>query len=291
MTRFRADLTLLACAAIWGVAFLCQKRAMAHIGPFLFNARRSGLACLTLSPQVWRESRVAGSKVKMPAMLSLAGYAGLVFFGAAALQQMGLMTASVTNSGFLTALYVVLTPIFSWLLMGHRPARWVWIAASLSFVGTWLLGGGSLTLLAHGDVLVALSAILWALHVVIVGLAARFDLAASFTATQFVVVAVLASLAALREPFEVEAIMRAGPDILYVGVLSSAMTFTLLSVAMRATKPAEASVILSTESLFAALAAFLFMKESLPPIGWIGAAAIFSATVIVQLPDKADSRA
>jgi drug/metabolite transporter (DMT)-like permease len=144
--------------------------------------------------------------------------------------------------------------------------------------------------LSQGDLLVALSAILWALHVVIVGLAARFDLSVTFTAAQFVVVAVLASFAALSEPIEAQAILRAGPDILYVGVLSSAVTFKLLSVAMRATKPAEASVILSTESLFAALAAFLFMSESLSLMGWAGAAAIFLATLIVQLPEKIERR-
>ncbi len=287
MSRLRADLTLLACAAIWGVAFLCQKRAMIHLGPFLFIALRSWLAFLTLSPLVWRECQGVGFKSKLPAMLSLAGYAGLAFFGAAALQQMGLVTATVTNSGFLTALYVVLTPIFSWLLMRHRPTRWVWIAALLSFLGTWLLGGASLTPLSYGDLLVALSAILWALHVVIVGLAARFDLSAAFTATQFFVVAVLASFVALNEPIEAKAILGAGPDILYVGVLSSAVTFTLLSIAMRSTKPAEASVILSTESLFAALAGFLFMGESLPAIGWMGAASIFLASLIVQLPTEA----
>jgi drug/metabolite transporter (DMT)-like permease len=151
MTRLRADLTLLACAAIWGVAFLCQKRAMIHLGPFLFIALRSWLACFTLAPFVWRECQEEGSKAKLPAMLSLAGYAGLAFFGGAALQQTGLMTTTVTNAGFLTALYVVLTPIFSWLLMRHRPTRWIWIAAMLSFVGTWLFGGASLKPLSHGD--------------------------------------------------------------------------------------------------------------------------------------------
>jgi drug/metabolite transporter (DMT)-like permease len=288
MTRLRADLTLLACAAVWGVAFLFQKRAMLHIGPFLFIALRSWLACLALYPLVRRELKTEVSQDQRGSLLRLACYAGLAFFGAAALQQMGLITSTVTNSGFLTALYVVITPLFSWLFMKHRPSRWVWVGAALSFVGTWLLGGGSLTMLSHGDLLVALSAILWALHVVLVGYAASFHLSATFSAAQFVVVGLLASLAALREPIELAAILQVLPDVLYVGILSSAVTFTLLSVALRATKPAEAAVIVSTESLFAALAAFLFMNESLPPIGWVGAAAIFMATLIVQLPNEAD---
>jgi drug/metabolite transporter (DMT)-like permease len=288
MTRFRADLILLACAAVWGVSFLCQKRAMIHIGPFLFIALRSWLACLILFPLAWREWKTVPSQAKGTSVLKLGSYAGLAFFIASALQQKGLITCSVTNSGFLTALYVVITPLFSWLLMRHRPTPWVWLAAGLSFIGTWLLGGGSLTSLSQGDILVALSAMLWALHVVIVGLAARHHLSASFTAAQFTIVGVLASLGALSEPIHAAAIMRAAPDILYVGVLSSALTLTLLSVALRATKPAEASVILSTESLFAAIAAFLFLGEKLSSLGWMGAATIFAATLIVSLQDKTE---
>ncbi len=291
MTRLRANLVLLACASVWGLAFICQKRAMTHIGPFLFIALRAGLACLVLAPLAWREGRALGGIARPAEFVRMSLLAGLAFFGGAALQQCGLVTATVTNAGFLTALYVVATPFLAWLLMRQRPGRRVWVAAGLSFFGTWLLGGGSLTALSRGDVWVALSAVLWALHVVLVGLAAREGLAAAFTAAQFVVVAALAGGAVLVwEPVDLAAIGRAMPDVVYVGVLASALTFTLLAVALRATKPAEAAVILSTESLFAAFGAFLILGERLHTVGWLGAAAIFAATLIVHLPGRRERR-
>ncbi len=287
MTRARANLILLACAAIWGLAFVCQKRAMVHLGPFLFITLRSLLACLALAPLARREWRRAGGPEHPARFLRRSLFAGLAFFGGATLQQAGLVTATVTNAGFLTALYVVITPLLAWLLLGQRPAAWVWLAVALSFGGTWLLGGGELAALSRGDLLVAASAALWALHVVLVGLAAGSGLAAAFTALQFVVVGLLAGTATLLwENPDLAAIRRAAPDVLYVGLLSSALTFTLLAVALRATRPAEASVLLSTESLFAALAAWVLLGERLPMIGWAGAALIFTATLVVHLPAR-----
>lgn len=290
MTRLRADLLLLACAAVWGFAFLCQKRAMEHVGPFSFVAIRSVLACFALAPLVVRECRrmkAAKGCLPLTELFRVGGAAGVAFFAAAALQQTGLVTASVTNCGFLTALYVVITPFLAWLMVGQKPGPWIWVAAVLSFLGTWLLGGGSLAMLSRGDWLVAASASLWALHVVITGIGARLDMVATFTAFQFVVVALLAGItASFSESLSLTAMVKAAPDLLYVGILSSAVTFTLLAVALRATRAAEATVILSTESLFAAFGAYLFLGERLQVIGWFGAGTIFIATLVVQMPGR-----
>ncbi len=275
---------LLACAAVWGLAFVFQKRAMTHIGPFLFIALRALLACAALSPLAWRECR-ARDRMEPRKLARVSLLAGLAFFGGAAFQQAGLVTATATNAGFLTALYVVVTPFLAWMMMRQKPGPQVWGAVVLSFTGAWLLGGGSLAAFTEGDGLIAVSAVLWALHVVLVGMAASGGMAATFTAGQFVVVAALAGGAALIwEPLDAAAIWRAAPDILYVGILSSALTFTLLAVALRATRPAEAAVILSTESLFAAFGAYLLLGERLTALGWVGAAAIFAATLLVHVP-------
>ena len=110
---------------------------------------------------------------------------------------------------------------------------------------------------------------------------------ATFTAVQFVVVALLAGItASFLEPLRFTSVVQAAPDLLYVGILSSALTFTLLAVALRATRAAEATVILSTESLFAAFGAYLFLGERLEFIGWLGAGTIFIATMVVQMPGR-----
>lgn len=285
MTRNQANLMLLACAAVWGIAFVFQKRAMAHIGPFLFIALRAVLACAALGWLVRKEWRQVRGGVDAWKLAQASLLAGLAFFGGAAFQQAGLVTATATNAGFLTALYVVVTPFLAWMLMRQRPGLQVWGAVVLSFGGAWLLGGGELEAFSRGDVLILFSAVLWALHVVLVGLAAGRGMAATFTAGQFVVVAMLAGGGVLVwESIDIKAVWQAMPDLLYVGVLSSALTFTLLAVALRATRPAEAAVILSTESLFAAFGAYVLLGERLTLPGWAGAAAIFAATLLVHVP-------
>ena len=117
---------------------------------------------------------------------------GAAFFVGGWLQQAGLITATVTNTGFLTALYVVITPFIAWAWSGKRPNPLVWPAAALSALGTWLLGGGTLSAFSTGDMLVAFSAVLWAFHVVITGRAAQFRRPIGFTAVQFAIVAALA---------------------------------------------------------------------------------------------------
>ena len=122
MNRLNADLILLAAAVIWGLAFLFQKSAMAHVGPLTFIAARSALAALALAPLAWREHAQAGAPMPR-GLLPIACGGGLLFFVAAWLQQAGLQTATVTNTGFLTALYVVITPFIAWGWNGKAAER------------------------------------------------------------------------------------------------------------------------------------------------------------------------
>jgi len=282
MRRIHADLLLLVAAAIWGFAFLFQKSAMAHLGPVAFVAARAVVASLALLPLAIHEMR--DRRVPWTSVWPAATTAGVAFFTGAVLQQWGLVTASVTNTGFLTALYVVVTPFIAWGLLGRRPPAIVWAAVVLSFCGTWLLGGGSLAAFSFGDALVALSAVFWALHVVLVGRAGLLGRPVAFTMLQFVVVATCGlSLAPLVETITLEKLADAWVEIAYVGLLSSALTFTLFSIALRYTEPSQATIIVSTETLFAAFGAWLILGERLPLIGWAGAGLILFATLLVQI--------
>src|SRR5262245_13511964 len=285
MSRLNADLALLLAAAVWGVAFLFQKSAMDHVGPLAFIAARGAVATLALAPLAWREPRRAAAAPAGRGFWAIATWGGIAFFAAAWLQQAGIRTATVTNTSFLTALYVVLTPLVAWAWSGKVPAAAVWPAVALSTIGTWLLGGGGmLGDLGYGDWLVALSALFWAIHVVVTGRAAPFGRPVGFTALQFAVVAVLGALAsALLETPTLAGLAGAAPDILYVGLLSSAVTFTILTVALQYTPPSEAAVIVSMETVFAALAAYLVLGERLSAMGWLGAALILLATLLLQV--------
>jgi drug/metabolite transporter (DMT)-like permease len=283
MSRLNADLVLLLAAAVWGVAFLFQKSAMDHVGPLAFIAARCALAAVALVPLAVREHRRAAS-APARGFLAIAWWGGFAFFVAAWLQQAGIVTATVTNTGFLTALYVVITPFIAWGWSGRPAGPIVWPAAALSAFGTFLLGGGTLASFSQGDALVALSAVAWAAHVVITGSGARFARPIGFTALQFAVAAALAALgAALFETVTPSGLAGAALDIAYVGLLSSALTFTLLTVALQYTPPSEVAVIVSLETVFAALAAYLVLGERLGPLGWVGAALIMLAVLLIQV--------
>jgi drug/metabolite transporter (DMT)-like permease len=283
MSRLNADIALFVAAGIWGVAFLFQKSAMAHVGPLAFIAARSLVAALALAPLALREYR----QVTAPAgggfpLIAIGG--GLAFFVAAWLQQEGIRTATVTNASFLTALYVVLTPFVAWGWSGKVPSSIVWPAVALSALGTWLLGGGSLGAFSQGDLLVALSAFFWAVHVVVTGRASVFRRPIGYTALQFATVALLAATGAAGfESTTLAGLAGAAADIAYLGLLSSALCFTVLTLALQHTPPSEAAVIVSMETVFAALAAYLVLGERLTAMGWTGAALILTATLLLQL--------
>lgn len=292
MRRIHADLILLAIAAIWGLAFVYQKTAMSHIGPLLFLCVRSLIAALALAPLAWREGRLAGAALIPERLFPVGLLAGALFFLGGLLQQAGLVTATVTNTGFLTGLYVILVPILGWFLYRHQPPIAVWIAVALAFIGTWLLGGGTLSGFSRGDWLVAAGSIFWAAHLHAVKQSGNHARPVAFTLLQFIVVACLALAGAMAfEPIDAGALSAARFELLYVGLLSSALTFTLLAIAMRHTSAAEATIIVSLETLFAALAAALLLGERLPTIGWLGAALMFAATLVVQLAAAREARA
>lgn len=283
MTRLQADLLLLLAAVLWGVAFYFQKEAMAHVGVFTFITARATIAALLLAPLAVLEHR-RKAKPWPPGLTKIASLTGLAFLIAAGLQQSAITTATVTNTGFLTALYVVFTPLTAFLITRHVPARIVWPGIGLAFAGTWLLGGGTIGGLSFGDGLALISAVFWAVHVVVTGLGAGYDRPFAFTGLQFAFVAVAAGLiTAATETPSYEALTAAAPSILYVGVLANAVTFTILVVALRHTSPPEASILLSTESLFAAAAGAIMLGETLTPVSWAGAALIIGAALLVQL--------
>lgn len=291
MTRVQANLMLLTIAAIWGLAFVYQKTAMDHIGPYTFLAARAAVAAAILAPIAYFLEAAGRADRPSPGFWLIAGAGGLSFFLGGILQQIGLVTATVTNTGFLTGLYVVITPLLMWLVLARPPGFWVWIAVVLAFAGTWFLGGGTVGGFSTGDWLVVASSFFWATHMLVIEHSGRHARPIGFTSVQFAVVTLIsgACAVALERPTW-DILVDAAPEIAYVGVLSSALTFTLLAVALRHTPAAEATIIVSTETVFAAIAGVVLLGEQLLWIGWFGAGLMFSATMIVQLaPDRRHS--
>lgn len=306
MNRLQANALLLLAGAIWGMGFVAQAKAMDSIGPFLFIALRFIVACAVVLPFALMESsnhrrqnRVADSTLLIVGDNTKAGHfhlltmndvgkfclIGLALFAGMACQQVGLLSTSVTNSGFLTGLYVVFTPLIGIALFRDRPHPVIWPAAILALLGIYLLSGGNLGALVVGDLLTILSAVFWSLQVVMI---ARFvgqsgrPLALSFV--QFFVTGLLALIVAIAlEPIVWVGIVDAAPEILYTGVFASGIAFTLQVIGQRYTTAPQAAIFLSSEAPFAALFAFLWLGERIGVIGVGGCVLIFLAMMLVEL--------
>lgn len=286
ISGWRADALVLLAALIWGVAFYFQKAAMASIGPLTFLGLRALIATLALTPLALRE-KPDPQKAGRGSLLGFAIAGGLAFFSGGIVQQIGIVDATVTNAGFLTALYVVVTPFIVWAVKRKSPGAPVWTGAAVAFVGAWLMSGGSLHTLSRGDALIMASSVLWSLFIFITGESGRLGRPFAYTASQFSLVAVLGLAGAfVFEAPTLDAIGQAALPLLYVGFLSSAATFALLAVAMRHVPAARASILVSSETLFAALAGYVMLNEQLTPAGWAGAALMIAAILIVQLSKR-----
>ncbi|HEV8692373.1 MAG TPA: DMT family transporter [Ideonella sp.] len=288
MKRWQADGLLLAVAAIWGLAFVPQSWGMQNLGPMGFTGLRFLLGALVVAPLAWREHRRSAPPPPAggpPRWLLLLGLGTLIFLGAA-LQQIGLVTTSVTNASFLTALYVPLVPLLGWALFGRRPHPIVWPAALGCVAGTWLLTGAGRLQISLGDAWVIASSLPWALHVVLIGWAAgRLGAPYTVACAQFVVCGVLGLLTAWAiEPLPSwQALHAAAGAIGYTGLVSVGIGYTAQVLAQRHTHAADAALLLSSETVFAALFGAWLAGDRLEPTGLAGCALILACIVASQL--------
>jgi len=284
MTRIQANLVLLLAGAMWGMGFVAQSTAMGTIGPFLFTGVRFMLATLVVLPFAIREARQAETRLTARNWLAFL-WIGLLMLGAIVTQQIGLMSTTVTNSGFLTGLYVVMTPLFGVVLFRHWPHPVVWPAALTALAGIWFLSGGAIEHLTFGDWLTVLAAALCALQVIFIARAAAgTGRPITLAVTQFAVCsAVGLTVALFHEPMSMHAVRVTMPEIIYSGIVSGGIAFTLQVIGQRYTSAPQAAIFLSSEALFAALFGALILGERLPGSGFLGCGLIFGAILAVEL--------
>jgi drug/metabolite transporter (DMT)-like permease len=284
MTRLRADLLLLTAALIWGTAFIAQKVGNGIIGPYMFIAGRFVLSALLLAPFAIKEARGAQKLRRRDWLLALG--IGVTLFAGATMQQVGLLMTTVTNAGFITSLYIAFVPFVAWAIIRTAVRPLVLVAVAVSLLGAWLLADqGSATRLSMGDFLVLGSAALFALHIVLVSIfqkAAHRPFFLSFT--QYAVVALIAgAVGTVVEPIDWQAVRAALPSIAYAGLLSGGVGYTLQIVAQRYTPATEAALIMSLESVFAAVAAAVLLGERLTLLAALGCGLVLLGVVMVEI--------
>jgi len=284
MTRIQANLLLLLAAAIWGGGFVAQSTAMKAIGPFWFIGLRFVIAAVAVLPFMLFEARKARVKTA-PRHLKLYLLTGLALFGGAATQQIGLQTTTVTNSSFITGLYVVIVPLIAVVFLRRSPHWIIWPGAIMAVSGIYMLSGGQLSALTTGDLLTVACAVFWAGQITLAGITvSETGRPLTLSTAQFAVTGACALVVAIvAEPISWAAVWAAAPEILYVGIFSSGVAFSLQVIGQRYTTSSQAAIFLSSEALFGASLGALLLGETMPPLGYAGCALMFTAMLLVEV--------
>ena len=278
----RADLLLLLTAFIWGFAFVAQRMGMEYVGPYLFNAARFALGCLPLLPFVTQNA----SGPLLPHLLRAAPgslLAGLFLFAGSSLQQVGIVYTTAGKAGFITGLYVILVPILG-LALGQQSGRTTWLGALVATTGLYLLSVEPPFSIAYGDALVLIGALFWAGHVLIIGRFAQQIDWAALAFLQFLTCSLLSFGVALAvEPVAWQPLVDAAWPVFYGGVLSVGVAYTLQVVAQRQAPASHAAIILSLETVFAALGGWWLLSEAMSLRGLAGCGLMFGGMLVSQL--------
>lgn len=283
-----SSLILLLAALIWGFAFVAQKIGMKYVGPFTFNGVRFLLGALILTPLINSRFDIVKSE-ESENLIHLLKYGvagGFFLFLGSSFQQIGIIYTTAGKAGFITGLYMVFVP-FIGLFLKQRIGFTKWLAVFIGFAGLYLLSVKSGFNISKGDFLVLIGSIFWAFHVQLIGhIANKFD-TIKFAITQFLVNAILSlSAAFLFEKIEISFILKAYMPILYAGLLSVGIAYTLQIFGQKRSDPTVSALILETESVFSVLGGWLVLGEVLNTREALGCILMFFAIVISQLNIK-----
>ena len=315
--KMLGNLLLLLTAMIWGTAFVFQRVGMDSIEPITFNAARMALAAVMVGALAFglRQRHSKGVPRQSDAGASAPGTevnetrqaeesdlpwshtwkggicCGLFLTAGSVFQQMGVVYTTAGKAGFITAMYMLLVPILNFLLFKKKNSWLVWLAVFLGVGGMYLLCVKEDFSLTRGDILVCICALMFSGHILccdyFVKLASAVELAAIQFATAAVVSAVIASF---TESPNWAGIAAATVPILYCGVVSGGIGYTLQIVAQKFTDPTIASLLMSLESVFAVIAGALLLGEQMSSRELLGCVVMFAATILVQIPLPGDNR-
>lgn len=293
--RLVANLLLILTAAIWGFAFVAQRVGSQFVGAFTFNGIRFALGALSLIPLIIfldkrkENNEESTEKPNLKATLLPGILVGLILYAGATLQQVGLFYTTVGNASFITGLYMVFVPIIG-IFLKHKIGKNSWVGVILAIIGLYLLSINENFSISYGDLLEVIGAIFWAVHILAIdNFTKRIDpLKLSFM--QFATCSILSLITAfIFEDITISGISSAFIPILYGGLLSVGVAYTLQVVAQKNAKPSHAAIILSMESVFGAIGGAVLLGESMSGRGYLGCALILAGILVSQIkfsPEK-----
>lgn len=284
-SKLHSDVLLLLAAAIWGLAFVAQRMGMEHLGPLSFNAIRFLMGAAVLAPVVYLRGR-NGFAAPWRMDLRRGVILGLVLFGGATLQQWGVVFTTAGKAGFITGLYVVLVP-FLGLFVGQKTQGRTWAGAVLALIGLYLLTITGRLGMSLGDTLVLVGTLFWSTHVLLIGRWAPHTEPVRLAALQFLVCGLISGAIGLPlEQPSPAAVADAAIPLLYAGLASTGIAYTLQVVAQQHAPPAHAAIILSLEAAFAVLGGMLVLGETLSARGLVGCALMLAGMIVSQLEPR-----
>lgn len=290
MRKLKGNVLLLITAMIWGSSFVAQSIAGDSLGAFTFNASRSFVAALFLFPFSFLFDKLNKKAENKPFQnkkkLILAGIiCGAALCIASAFQQIGISHTTVGKAGFITAMYIIIVPLLSRLL-GKPIHPIIWVGVLLSVAGLYLLCISDSFSVSIGDIFMILCAFCFAVHILMVDHFSNEVDGIKMSCIQFFVAGILSLIIALvfENPAFID-VFKCILPILYTGVFSSGVAYTLQIIAQKDVNPTAASLIMSMESVFAALSGWLILRESFSFKEFIGCVLVFSAVIIAQIPD------
>ena len=288
--KLQGMISLLFATLIWGSAFIAQSVGMDHIGPFTFQAVRCGLAVLFLFPLAlildkgnWK---VFSRKWKNPQLWKAGLICGIALFVAASLQQVGLVYTDAGKAGFITAMYIVLVPVLG-LFFKQKPPKSALFSVILAVAGLYLLSCLGVSEVNKGDLLMMGCALAYAVQITCVDRFASGLDGVRLNCVQALVVTVLSvPFMFFTETVEFRSILICWLPLCYAGILSMGVAYTLQIVGQQRLEPTPAALIMSLESVIAALCGWLILKETMSATELLGCGMVFAAVVISQLPEK-----
>jgi drug/metabolite transporter (DMT)-like permease len=284
----KSNLLLLLTAVIWGFAFVAQRLGMEYIGPFTFNTARFTLGSLSLIPLLIINQKIKNDGVSFLPIndkkFLLGGLAaGTTLFLGATFQQSGLVYTEAGKAGFITGFYVILVPLLG--LFIKQKTSWVtWLGAIVAIIGLYFLSINESLNINLGDILVLVGAFFWAIQILVIGFYSTKVDAFQLAFSQFVVCATLSAAAAfISETVIFSNILLAYLPILYAGLFSVGIAFTIQVVAQREAHPANAAIIMSLEAVFAVIGGWMILDEVISVRGLIGCWLMFIGMILSQL--------
>lgn len=277
-------------AIIWGFAFVAQRMGMEFIGPFTFNGIRFALGAISLLPVLYfskasKTKLQPSKKYKMPLIVG-GSLAGLALFLGASLQQVGIVDTTAGNAGFITSLYVVITPLLG-MIFKQKLTKQAWFGVVLATIGLYFLSVSGSFSIGKGDLLVLIGAFFFACHVLLISwLSPQFNIL-KLSIIQFSITSLLSLIIAVcTEQIEWISIYKAAIPIIYGGVCSVGIAYTLQVAGQRHTKPSLAAIILSFEALFAAVGGWLLLNELFNTREILGSLLMLAGIIIAQIKFK-----